>query len=571
MKTKSGLSYFSEGSSTTDAVDQPQDTTIAPLTKAAKMPASKAGYQFPTVSGEVPLDKNVLNAMEELYQNRQAEYGGFMEAMKDAYAWWSGDVAGPQQALSRRAAEREQQTANLFNMRTQIAQAKAAEERNNLVARSLRDELRAGGTGGFEYDPTTAAAINSHLNNNDVASALAVKKSFVGEMQKFAANPASFKPEIGFIDTSSGTPRANIQSAIDARSRVFGTGPRPPSEAAPRPLPQQTQPGATPQAGAAPQGAAPQAGAAPMPMGGGAPAPAAPMGGAAPAPRPAPQAAAPAPAAPRPAAPRPAAAPAPVARPGGQPNLLELQTAADIAKQKAIGMNQTIAGGVGKILEKEVVEGEVADKNAKEASTNEADYKLISNLASDPKTKKAFGILAHPDMWSSVMGLAEEGIRIGNSNVGIPGISDAIRKLGTKEEIEAAQLAGQALARLKVKAGQMAYQGQGAVSDYERRMVEKMIGDLSNTPEAIQRFMEWNSLRAKFDKANGKAWNDYQNRVGRESFYGDYKRKDPEYQRLKDEYEKGLARFVTATTKNVTRSTVSADEQAIIDKYRSKK
>jgi hypothetical protein len=261
---------------------------------------------------------------------------------------------------------------------------------------------------------------------------------------------------------------------------------------------------------------------------------------------------------------------APPAKPGR--NLFELQTQADIAKQKEIGMNQTFAGGVAKTLEKEVIEGDIADKNAKEAASNEADYKMLSNLASDPKTRKAFGILAHPDMWSAVMGLAEEGLRVGNSSVGIPGISDAVRKLGgSRQEIEAAQLAGQALARLKVKAGQMAYQGQGAVSDYERRMVEKMIGDLSNTPESIQKFMEWNSIRAKFDKANGRAWDEYQNRVGREAFYGDYKRKDPAYRKLKEDYEKSLTRFVSASTKSITRSSVSADEQAVIDKYRSKK
>ena len=80
MYKKGGLTHFETGGSTTDAA---VEESIAPLTKAARAPTSKAGYQFPTISGDVPLDKNVLSAMEELYQNRQAEYGAFRESIQD--------------------------------------------------------------------------------------------------------------------------------------------------------------------------------------------------------------------------------------------------------------------------------------------------------------------------------------------------------------------------------------------------------------------------------------------------------------------------------------------------------
>ena len=45
-----------------------------------------------------------------------------MEGLKDATAWWSGGMAGPGQALAARSAEREGQSAELFNMRNAIAQ-----------------------------------------------------------------------------------------------------------------------------------------------------------------------------------------------------------------------------------------------------------------------------------------------------------------------------------------------------------------------------------------------------------------------------------------------------------------
>ena len=97
----------------------PVDET--PTARAAAI-KSKAGYSYPTPMGSVGINENVLENMQKLIAQKEAQQGSFMEGLKDATAWWSGGMAGPGEALSKRAADRESQNAELFNMRNVLAQ-----------------------------------------------------------------------------------------------------------------------------------------------------------------------------------------------------------------------------------------------------------------------------------------------------------------------------------------------------------------------------------------------------------------------------------------------------------------
>jgi hypothetical protein len=114
----SGLSYFDNGGQ-----------VEADQTQVMVKPTSGRGrYGLPTPTTNIPASTGVLSAMEQVYMDKLAQQSGFMEAMKDAAAWWSGGVEGPSAGLSRRGKEREEQAANLFQLQTQIAQFKAAQE-----------------------------------------------------------------------------------------------------------------------------------------------------------------------------------------------------------------------------------------------------------------------------------------------------------------------------------------------------------------------------------------------------------------------------------------------------------
>ena len=127
----SGLSYFDNGGAA-----QSEDATVM-----VKPTAGRGRYGLPTVTTNLPVNTGVLSSMEQLYQDKLSQQQGFMEAMKDAAAWWSGGIEGPGAALSRRTKEREEQTANLFQLQTQIAQYRAAQEAQKNFERRRTGEL----------------------------------------------------------------------------------------------------------------------------------------------------------------------------------------------------------------------------------------------------------------------------------------------------------------------------------------------------------------------------------------------------------------------------------------------
>lgn len=125
------------------------DTTESPL-PVGKAVASKSKFALPTATGATGVDEGILQKMQELIAQREAQKGGFMESLKDAQAWWSGGMAGPGEALARRAKEREEFDATTFGMRRDLAQYRVAQEQ----ARNLDKQLF--GTGAPTMQPTAA-------------------------------------------------------------------------------------------------------------------------------------------------------------------------------------------------------------------------------------------------------------------------------------------------------------------------------------------------------------------------------------------------------------------------------
>ena len=130
-----GLSYFEDGGSS-DA-----DESSAVLAKPA---ASKGKYALPSPVGNVPISQSVLDKMEQLYLQRQGSMNSFMEAMKDAQAWWSGGIEGPGAALAKRDEIKREREAEMFQMQSQIAQHRAALEQNKQLGTKL-DAIFGGG------------------------------------------------------------------------------------------------------------------------------------------------------------------------------------------------------------------------------------------------------------------------------------------------------------------------------------------------------------------------------------------------------------------------------------------
>ena len=192
--------------SSTEA-DTPDATETGALSAAGKTPQSKDKFLqgTPAANNPAAVNEELLKNMQAMIAEREAQKRGFLSTMRDANAWWSGGVAGPGEALSRRALEKENESASIFNMKNQLAQYNALLGANANQAKSLQGTLSptgtpaAGGTPGAPGVPgagTAAlmpiAAQNEmkrllSLNPPDVAGANAIRQKWIGNETKFDA------------------------------------------------------------------------------------------------------------------------------------------------------------------------------------------------------------------------------------------------------------------------------------------------------------------------------------------------------------------------------------------------
>ena len=198
--------------------DTPEPTTSLPVGKTA---VPKGPYALPTGGTPTGVDPALLENMQKLIAEREAQKGSFLESMKDANAWWSGGAAGPGEALRARAKDREEQEATTFGMKSQIAQYKAQQA---LAQKTQADVLGAlgggapgtapgqGGGFGTQIDPAMSRQIKD-LAMTDPAAARKLLQDHTKKMAEYTAqarmNPEAYKKTIevrtatGNIDTVS--------------------------------------------------------------------------------------------------------------------------------------------------------------------------------------------------------------------------------------------------------------------------------------------------------------------------------------------------------------------------------
>ncbi len=580
-----GLDYI-KGYENGGDVNQPTET---PITAVGKAVQSKTKYGLPTPTGAAGVDEGILQRMQDIINQREAQRGSFMESLKDAQAWWTGGVAGPSEALARRTKEREEQEATTFGMRRDLAQYRVSQEQ----ARNLDKQLfgvpqaaaptqpgaaqpgatqpQAGGvvapmqTGGLlnlVKEPGLRQSIAVQAQSGDRQGAMKAIQSYLA---KNAEDPVMVKELRYMIDNKLIDP--NLVPAAVLTKFVGSGGFVPHDVRGPGGTMQTTPLGA---AGAvSPQTSAPLPGVR-----------TAPAAAAAPTPAPAPAATTTPPAAPAatttpPAAPSPTAGPQPIAPVQPLPKV-----GAPAAKPAATGAGGFAPGSKEELdIRKEGITTELQETGkdiAKDraatveagssASDRLASVQYINNLVTT--NPRAFGVLQKPGVLTAVLGAAEQGANIGNLGaVGIAGISDAVRKAmpgASQADIDAAQKATREFALMQLNAAKIYLKGQGAVSDAERQLIRELAGSIKNSPEAIRDFLKWNEIRADYDKKNGAAYKEFNKRNPNVSF--ERYKETPEYEKLKSEYEASIKNFVTSSTAPKA-GAQSHPGQKLLDKY----
>lgn len=153
----------------------------------------------------------------------------------------------------------------------------------------------------------------------------------------------------------------------------------------------------------------------------------------------------------------------------------------------------------------------------------------------------ALGILAKPGIGAAIGTLVTEGIRIGQTSIGIPAVEEAIRKANpnvTQEELnQVASLAGN-LAELELLYTQLYIKGQGAVTEGERQVVRRIPGTTSTDSRVLDEKMRLLQMRADYDRRRIEAFFEYMEREPR----GNYVKfeRSPDFKRIREEYNNDL-------------------------------
>jgi hypothetical protein len=231
----------------------------------------------------------------------------------------------------------------------------------------------------------------------------------------------------------------------------------------------------------------------------------------------------PAPVASAPVAPRPvaapvsapapvAAAPAPARRspftPGSKEDLAYQQEAARVELAGETKEAEKNAEAAAKELETHSAE-------VKEAKTNSM---VAQNMQKDIRTAGSLlGKLAGGGAQSAFFGLIDQGIQIGQfGSINAPGFTEAVVKMDPKAKdpkiLDAYVRVAKDVEGLKLAYTRKVFEGQGAVTENERKLIDTAVGNVNRmSPANLMRMAKATELEARNKMDQDRLWNDMKN------------------------------------------------------------
>jgi hypothetical protein len=158
-------------------------------------------------------------------------------------------------------------------------------------------------------------------------------------------------------------------------------------------------------------------------------------------------------------------------------------------------------------------------------------YEIVSN------NPNAFGILSKPGFAPALGSLVQDAMRIGTYSIGIPGIQDAIRKIGgTQADIDAVSKFDQLAVNLALAIA-ATQKGLGSITNYEREMFAKAAFSSNDSANVLLYKSELLRARSTFDKVRWQQYYEFER--SKSGSIEDYKM-SPSYQALRNKYEATL-------------------------------
>lgn len=199
----------------------------------------------------------------------------------------------------------------------------------------------------------------------------------------------------------------------------------------------------------------------------------------------------------------------------------------------------------GTILAEEEAKTEAAQRNDIISRADQAGQKIrVANqvlaLAEDPASARMFGILNNPAFSSAIAKLVETGIGIPGFSIGIPEIQNVLRNMKLRpEEIARFQYGAMLFAQSQLEASQLA-KGQGAISDFERRLFAATAMTAEDTPGTLKMKSQALIARGQFDRQVARLW---EKSKGQFRSVTEFKQSD-EYDKLVAEYDAKLGKLL---------------------------
>jgi hypothetical protein len=531
-----------------------EESTVTPqVTPSAAPKGSK--YALPTVKGTVGLDSSILQQMQNIIAEKEAKRNSFGEGLRDVMAFDVGYRGDLSKGLRERAAEKEQGSADIFNMKSQIAQYKAAQENQKAFEARRNKELGLGGgdTTGAPAAPGAQPAgggippeiRNALMNARTEEEYKKIYNEYAKEQAKiktqYEYNPAldqivQFPVNGQLEDMTLRQAKKLAENNPVLKARLEAAYPTPktaaPAAATVNAPVATTAPAATttPVAPPAAPVTAPAATTTPV----------------------APPAATTTPVAP-PAAPvtAPAAAPKPGVGGGSSTAIkanIEMQKDIETARAKER------VGSEEERLTAMLKQGKDAIERADTAS------RINAIAEADPDM---YGVLAKPGVTSAIGTLLKEGIKVGtHGQIALPSVEDMARRVGpnaTPEKLSRVREMDGYLRKVELDFSS-AFKGQGAVSDNERKIVQAIAGSTSDPADLLRKKAAWLANSAQKDKDMKTAWENFTAQYGENVPYSRFER-SPAAKQITAAYEDKLRKqFETEIKSYGNRPLVSAAE-----------
>jgi hypothetical protein len=146
-----------------ESTNLPTSQATTPVVTGKALAGKNSAYGLPIAGAPTSIEPGLLENMQRLIDEREAQKNSMYSALQAASAWGSGGVQGPGAMLLQQQKQREEEDATTFGMKSQLSQARMAQQQAQNDAAFVKNALGGGegggfGTAGAEYSPEAIAA-----------------------------------------------------------------------------------------------------------------------------------------------------------------------------------------------------------------------------------------------------------------------------------------------------------------------------------------------------------------------------------------------------------------------------